>query len=158
MRKSMLAVVIPVMLFSSPVIAQQTMAMDSVLITTNEGKSDEGKPGDGQADVTIGDIAEQAQKVYSDWKNLGWMYGIIAAIGLLVLLLRFKPINEWLENSDLKKYKPVISMALGALTGFFTAWAESGLWPDAVIALAMGMGAGLAAVGGHQVLTKGNTK
>jgi len=108
--------------------------------------------------VTVGEIAEQTEKIFSDWSALGWMYGTIAIIGLLTMLLRFKPIDAWLEKKAWKKYKPYFSAGLGALAAFFTVWAEQGLWPDGVIALAMGAAAGMAAVGGHQMITKSNSK
>ena len=108
---------------------------------------------------TSGEMGEQIEKIANDWKSLGWIYGVIGMIGLLMMALRFKPINDFFESKGIKWLKPYISAGLGLLSGFFTAWAETGkIWPTAVIAAGMGLIAGLAAVGGHQVFTKANSK
>jgi len=109
--------------------------------------------------VEVGELAEQAEKMLTEWEALGWIYGAVAFIGLLMMLLRFKPVNEFLKKKEWKKYKPYISAVLGGLSAFLVAWGEMGnLWPQAVIAGLIGILGGLAAVGGHQVITGANTK
>ena len=165
-KHSLLAMVLlPFFLaFASPAVAQEAKekaVVEKVEPNKTEAEKpelEEALPADEEVPSTIEQIADQATKAYKDWKTLGWMYGAIAIIGLLMLLLRFKPVNALLEKKDWKKYKPAISAVLGALTSFFVAWAESGFWPQAIIALAMGAALGLGAVGTHQVFTQGNTK
>lgn len=108
---------------------------------------------------TSEEVSEQVGKIQTEWERLGWMGGVAAIVGLLIMLLRIKPLNDWLEKKDWKKYKAIAAGALGAIGSFFLAWGESGiLWPVAVIALIMGLISGWATVGLHQSLTAGNSK
>ena len=110
-------------------------------------------------EVGVGELAEQTEKMLNDWEALGWIYGIIGIISLLMLGLRFKPINDLLAKKDWKKYKPYISAVLGGLLAFFVAWGELGnVWPQAVMAGLIGIAGGLAVVGGHQVVTGANKR
>lgn len=106
-------------------------------------------------EVTPEMLAEQAQKIVDDWEALGWMGGTIAIIGLLLLLLRYKPIDDLLEEHELKWVKPWVAATLGALLGFFQCFITGKGWAVSIIS---GLIAGIATPGLHQLLTKGNKK
>lgn len=106
-------------------------------------------------EVTVEELAKQAQKIQQDWETLGWMGGTIAIIGFLLLLLRFKPIDELLKEHELKQYKPYAAAVLGALLGFFQCFITGKGWGTSIVA---GLIAGLATPGLHLLFTKGNTK
>jgi len=111
------------------------------------------------AETSPEEVAEQVGKIQTEWERLGWMGGVAAIVGLLIMLLRIKPLNDWLEKKGWKKYKAIAAGVLGAIGSFFLVWGESGvLWPTAVIALIMGLISGWASVGLHQSLTAGNSK
>lgn len=103
--------------------------------------------------VTSDQLTEQAKKVSSDWEKLGWMGAIISAIGFLILLLRYKPVDKFLEEKKLKYLKPYFAVGLGTVSGFLTALSSGSPWYQSVLA---GLIAGLAVPGAHQVLTGGN--
>ncbi|MFA5028481.1 MAG: hypothetical protein WC713_11460 [Candidatus Methylomirabilota bacterium] len=113
---------------------------------------DPAKPaGETGTDPTVGELTEAGKQIYSDWVRLGWMGGVAALCGFLLLLLRLKKLDEWLTNKDWKKWKPWVSAFIGAVGGFFSylvlpdmTWAN---WPQAVTA---GLMAGFAMVGVHQ--------
>ena len=114
-------------------------------------------PGTGtpEPEPTADQVQEQIKKVLNDWKTLGWMWGLVALCGLLTLLLRIGPVNHFMEAKGLKKFKPWIAGVLGALAGFLSTFATGAGWPQSAL---LGLMAGLAAVGGHQMLTAGNAK
>jgi uncharacterized membrane protein YjjP (DUF1212 family) len=86
------------------------------------------------------------------------MYGLVAAIGFLVLLLRFKWIDDFLAKKNLKKFKPYLAAGLGALSAFFTSLATGGGWSKALMAGVLGILAGFASTGAHQAFTGGGSK
>ena len=104
---------------------------------------------------TPSQLQEQAKYVVSQWETFGWIAGVVALIGLLMMLLRFPALDKWLEAKGLKKFKPYIAMVLGALSGFFTSFATGIGWLQSIVA---GIILGLAAVGTHQAVTVGNKK
>jgi len=104
---------------------------------------------------TSSQLQEQAKYVVSQWETFGWIAGVVALIGLLMMLLRFSALDKWLEAKGLKKFKPYIAMVLGALSGFFTSFATGIGWLQSIVA---GIILGLAAVGTHQAVTVGNKK
>jgi len=55
------------------------------------GKSEEG------GDVTVKEIFEALEKVITDFKGVGVLAGFISLITFLMLILRIKKLNEWLE-------------------------------------------------------------
>jgi hypothetical protein len=137
-----------------------TVVAGEPTVTTTEGPSesaavasDTKNDGNAESAVSVADLAEQAQKIAEDWKKLGWMGGVIAIIGMLILMLRFKPIDVFLEDKKLKWIKPYISIGLGVLGGFFAALIGGAIWHQALIA---GLIAGAAVPGFHQVLTGAN--
>lgn len=140
--------------------AQPTAAAGtpSAATTTVSDPATLGKNDDG-ADPTVGEVADAGKQVYDDWTRLGWMAGVSALCGFLLMILRLKKLDDWLTNKDWKKWKPWVSAFIGAIGGFFgylilpdMTWAN---WPQAVAA---GVMAGLAIVGVHQGITGGNTK
>lgn len=122
--------------------------------TTDVAKDNEGDGGTDD-EVTAEELAKQAEKIAQDWEKLGWMGGVIAIIGFLIMLLRFKPINNFLEDKKLKWIKPYIAVGLGVLCGFFTALFGGAVWYQALIA---GLIAGVAVPGFHQIFTGANRK
>lgn len=118
---------------------------DTAKDSENDGDTDE--------EVTAEELAKQAEKIAQDWEKLGWMGGVIAIVGLLIMLLRFKPINNFLEGKGWKWIKPYLAVGLGAVGGFFTSLAGGAVWYQAIIA---GIIAGAAVPGFHQILTKAN--
>lgn len=96
----------------------------------------------------------QAKKILSDWRALGWVYGVIALIGFLILCLRLPVIDTFLENRKLKHLKPWLAAGLGLLSGYFSTWATGAGFAPSLMA---GLLAGLSAVGTHQLFTGGNS-
>ncbi len=115
----------------------------------------DGKAGSESEEVTAEELAKQAQKIADDWQALGWMGGTIGIIGFLLLLLRFKPIDNLLEEHALKQYKPYVAAGLGVLFGFLQTYITGKGWGPSIVA---GLIAGIATPGLHLLLTKGNTK
>lgn len=111
---------------------------------------------DGDEDVTLTELIDMFFKVISDFRSVGLLLGFISLIGLLVLILRIKALNVWLEKKGWKKYKPYVAAVLAAVVGFLGAMASGKSWVEALAAgIAAGV-AGLASTGGHQLLTGGN--
>lgn len=108
-----------------------------------------------EPEISLDQLLEMTGKVISDWRVLGWMAGIIALIALLVMALRFKPLNELLDRKDLKWIKTYVSAGLGALSGFFTAFQTGAGWVQSIL---LGLTAGWAVIGAHQTITKANRK
>lgn len=99
---------------------------------------------------TTEELVDAGKKVYNDWAKLGWMAGIAALCGFLLLLLRYKPLDDLLTNKDWKKWKPWVSAVLGAVGGFFSSYLTGVGWMPSIIT---GLMAGLAIVGLHQGIT-----
>jgi len=100
-----------------------------------------------EAEMTWDQFSNQLGKVVSDWRTIGCIAGIVALINLLILVLRFKPLNEWLALKKLKWLKVYIAAGLGALLTFFTSYQTGAGWMQSAI---LGLGFGLTAVGTHQ--------
>jgi hypothetical protein len=99
---------------------------------------------------TTEELVDAGKKVYNDWAKLGWMAGIAALCGFLLLLLRYKPLDDLLTNKDWKKWKPWVSAVIGAVGGFFSSYMTGVGWMPSIIT---GVMAGLAIVGLHQGIT-----
>jgi hypothetical protein len=97
------------------------------------------------------DIITQIGKAINDWSVLGWVYGSIALVGVLIMILRLPLIDNWLGDKNLKKYKPIVAGLLGGLSGFLSTYATGAKWPQSILA---GIAAGLAATGVHQAITQ----
>jgi len=87
-----------------------------------------------EAEVPVKEVIEQALKVITDWKDLGWKAGLLALITLLLSTLKVSLLRTWLWDKlgDMKVFAaPVLGMIAvflsmqefswaGALTGFTT--------------------------------------
>jgi len=107
----------------------------------------------GAEEVTTDQIKEAIKKAIEDWETLGWIGGMAAVIGVLLLLLRFKPLDKLLEDKGIKWIKPYLAVALGALGGFFSTFATG---KSILFSIVAGIVAGVASPGLHLLLTKGN--
>jgi hypothetical protein len=87
--------------------------------------------------------------VINDWKNVGWLAGVIALINLLLSLLRFRPIDMALDRLDWKWLKPLIATLLGAALGGFSTFQTGAGVLNSIVA---GMLAGLGSVGFHELV------
>lgn len=103
----------------------------------------EAKPVDAVALIT------SVGKVIDDWRNVGWLAGVIALVNLLLNLLRFKPIDMALERLDWKWLKPLIATLLGALLGGFSTFSTGASVLNSIVA---GMLAGLGSIGFHELV------
>jgi len=95
------------------------------------------------------ELVTSVGKVIDDWKNVGWLAGVIALINLLLNLLRFKPIDMALERLDWKWLKPLIATVLGATLGGVSVFSTGAGILNSVVA---GMLAGLGSVGFHELV------
>jgi hypothetical protein len=144
------------LVLAGPVAADPVDPPQPAATAENASGGDSSEPyGDPDEEATVEDLAGQLGKVISDWENLGWMGGVVALIGLLLMALRFKPLNQLLEDKGLKWIKPYVAAGLGSLFGFFSSFSTGAGWAQSIIA---GILLGLAAPGLHLVLTKGNKK
>ena len=116
-----------------------------------------GKSGE-EGDVTFEELFKALGKVITDFKGLGVLAGFLSLISFLMLALRIKKLNEWLEKKGWKKYKPWAAGVLGgALTGLTSA-ASGADWWKALIAGLFGAVTALASVGLHNLFTGGNAE
>jgi len=104
-------------------------------------------------EVSLEQLFEMIGMVISDWRTIGFLAGLIALVSLLLFALRFRPLNSLLENKGLKWTKVYIAALLGAILTFLTTYQTGADWMQSAIA---GLIFGLASVGGHQAITKGN--
>ncbi len=73
-------------------------------------------------DMSWDEFGAQMGKVVSDWRTIGCIAGLVALINLLVLFMRFRPLNEWLERKGWKWIKVYAAAGLGALLTFITSY------------------------------------
>lgn len=99
----------------------------------------------------VGELVSDAGKVIDDWKNIGWLAGVIALINLLLNLIRFTPIETWLISLDYKWLKPLIATVLGAALGGFSTFSTGAGVFNSIVAGAI---AGLGSVGFHELVDK----
>ena len=91
------------------------------------------------------------------WKLASAIYLLVLLVFLSVLLFRQAKVDEWMSEHDFKPLKPMIAVFLGAAFSFSTTWIGSDYnWLLSFIMGLMGLPTGLAAVGLHQILTRGN--
>lgn len=95
------------------------------------------------------ELVTSVGKVVNDWKNVGWLAGVIAMINFLLSLLRFKPINMAMDRLDIKWLKPLIATLLGAALGGFSTFSTGAGVLNSIVA---GMLAGLGSVGFHELV------
>lgn len=103
------------------------------------------------ADPTPQDLIVGLGAVIDNWQNIGWVAGVIALITLLLGILRFKPIDEWLTSLDFKWIKPLIATVLGAALGGFSVFSTGAGVLNSIVA---GILAGLGSVGFHELMDK----
>jgi len=129
---------------------------------SGEGNASEGSESSGEGssaeegEVTLDELFKSLEKVVTDFRGVGLLAGFISLIGLLMLVLRFKPLNAWLEKKGWKKYKPWVAAGLGGILACLTALAAGTEWWKAVIAGVFAAVTALASVGLHNLLTAGN--
>lgn len=99
----------------------------------------------------VGELVSGAGQVIDDWKNLGWLAGVIALINLLLNTIRFTPVEYWLASLDYKWIKPLVATILGAALGGFSTFSTGAGILFSIIAGAM---AGLTSVGFHELIDK----
>lgn len=95
------------------------------------------------------ELITEVGKVINDWRNVGWLAGVIALINLLLSLLRFRPIDMALDRLDWKWLKPLIATLLGAALGGFSTFSTGAGALNSIVA---GMLAGLGSVGFHELV------
>ncbi len=104
----------------------------------------------GESETTPFDIFNDLTIIVSDWRKLGWIAGLIALINMLINLLRFRPINEFLEEKDLKWIKPLAACVLGGALGGLTTYQTGVPWLNSVAA---GVLTALGSVGFHELIS-----
>lgn len=126
------------------VLAQADLAPAAAPATATETPTEEPPP-------EVGELVSGAGKVIDDWKNIGWLAGVIALINLLLNLVRFTPIETWLASLDYKWIKPLIATILGAALGGFSTFSTGAGILNSIVAGAL---AGLTSVGFHELVDK----
>jgi hypothetical protein len=114
--------------------------------TTGEGDS----AASTEPEATAGDLLAGVAKTVNDWKTLGWLAGLIALLNLLMGLLRFKPIDVWMKQREIKWVKPWIAMGLGAVVMGLSTYQTDANVLNSIVA---GLLAGLGSTGAHEAIT-----
>lgn len=103
-------------------------------------------------EVTPEAMADQFNKVVSDWRTVGWLAGLAALIALLIMVLKYKPIDALFERLEKKWVKPLIAAILGGISAGILAYIADG---DVVTAIVAGLTViGPAAVGIFEIFSK----
>lgn len=103
-------------------------------------------------EVTPEKIGAQLKTVVSTWETLGWLAGLAALITLLVMVLKYKPIDALFKRWKIKWVKPLIASVLGGLSAGIGAYLAEG---DIMVAIIAGLVIiGPAAVGFFETLNK----
>lgn len=98
------------------------------------------------------------KKIITDFRTVGVLAGLAAIVSFLLLVFRFKKLDDWLTGLDIKWIKPLVGASLTGILAMLTSVIGGLGWPEAIAA---GLSAGIAAfsAGGiHQTVTKGNKK
>lgn len=104
-----------------------------------------------ETESTLPDLFQDGAKVYSDWKALGWMGGLLALVTFLMQLLNFGPIKELFKAKKITWLKPILAAVFGGVgAGVSTAMTGAGVGPSIVA----GLVAGLAAVGLYEAFKR----
>lgn len=90
--------------------------------------------GDDDAEVTAGALGKQIKKTVSDWRTFGWLVGLAALITLLMMILKFKPINALLVRWGVKWLKPILTCVLGGVSAGIASYMVDGDVLNAIIA------------------------
>lgn len=108
-------------------------------------------------DPTFDELLKMLFLVISDFRTFGLLAGFVTLVSLLIMLLRFKPLNNWIEKKGWKKYKVYVAAGLGAVLMFLSGLASGLSIGAAILAGLSGLVTGLAATGLHNVTTGGNS-
>lgn len=93
-------------------------------------------------EVPLTGLLQDGAKIYSDWKALGWMGGLMALVSLLMNLLRFGPLHEFFRVNKLMWLKPLLAALFGGVAaGLSTAMTGAGVMPSMMAGLLAGLGA-----------------
>jgi len=150
--------------FCVPAIAQSPdagVAVDGGVAVADGGAVTDGgkpeyKPPTIPTDPTWEELINMFFLVISDFRTFGLLAGFVTLISLLVMLLRQKALNAWIEKKGWKKYKVYVAAGLGAVLMFLSGLASGLSVGAAILAGLSGLVTGLSATGLHNVATKGN--
>lgn len=98
---------------------------------------------------TVEELLKDGEKVVSDWRSLGAVAGLIAAINFLMNLTKMGTVGAYIKQKKLKWIRPLLSAALGGFVGAATAMATD--MPVVTVAL-HGILAGVGSVGFHELV------
>jgi hypothetical protein len=98
----------------------------------------------------LGEIFSALAKIPGTWQTVGWMTGMAGVIALLIRISKVPLLDKFLKNPVW--LRPVLSLGLGALGGFFQGL-PSGLIA-ALIGAVAGLGAGAGAIGGTNAIDR----
>lgn len=92
------------------------------------------------ANISWEDLIKLFGAVIAHASILLTVLGMIGAVSFLVALLRFKPINDWLEKKGYKQFKAVLAAVLGGiLTGLGSISAGTPLMPSIIAGVIFGL-------------------
>lgn len=103
-----------------------------------------------EAAPDLNELLKQGQGVYSAWKELGVLAGMIALVTFLIRLTKLGFIGAAIKRNKLQWIRPLLAMGLAGLTASGAALA---LEQDFAWVVLAGLVAGLAAPGTHEFLT-----
>lgn len=100
---------------------------------------------------SIEQLLSEALGIVSTWQAGGWIIGCTAIVNLLVNVMKFKPIADWLEKLKIGWWlRPVIAIVLGIIGGIFSSLV-GGASPGTAILVALL--AGVSSAGFHELMT-----
>ncbi len=103
-------------------------------------------------EVTPEALGAATQKVVKDWKTYGWLAGLAALVSLLLLVLKYKPIDALFERWGIKWTRAYLAILFGGISAGLTAYMVDG---DVVSAIIAGLVLiGPAAIGFFEALSK----
>lgn len=149
---------------AQPAAPTATTTPDATAETPSEGNAPEGSvsnetgTSEEEGDATLEEIMKAAELVFTNFKTLGVIGGLIALISLFILILRYPRVDKWLEKKGWKKYKRIAAVVLGGALAGLTAAAGGAIWWKALIAGGIGIAAGLGSIGLHNLFTGGNAE
>lgn len=85
-------------------------------------------------EVTPEEMGDQIKKTVKDWRVYGWLAGLAAAITLLLMVLKYKPVDKLFERWGVKWIKPIIAAVLGGASAGIASYLADGDVINAVVA------------------------